>query len=135
MLIRFFLLLVILPLAACQTADLVPGGEYVLPDRPGGRMCILACRKALDSCREGCKLAYRACYIDMQRQALNDFEAYSQAQFRIHQPADLWPRDFERPEKCESKTCLGRCTPPYHLCYEQCGGEVIGHPTPEVSPF
>jgi hypothetical protein len=117
----------ILFLAACSLPELAGQGRYVPPSRPGGRMCILQCRKALDRCRESCSLKKRSCFVVMQTQALRDYEQYMREQFMGGYPMDLHASDFERPEKCEDG-CLGGCEEPYNLCYTRCGGEVSGRP-------
>lgn len=129
-----FLLLILL-LTGCQAINSFTVGKYVPPTKPGGRMCIHQCRKALDSCGQGCKLSYRACYISMQSQALKDYESYTREQFRTRQPTDLWPSDFERRDKCKSPVCRDSCTSPYNLCYEKCGGKVVGEPDPVSRAF
>lgn len=116
------LLALILILTGCQTYNPFPKGSYVLPVRPGGRMCVLQCQKAVNRCVEGCDLQRRACFVTMQTQALKDYESYTREQFRTRQPTDLRLRDFEQPEKCEVDECKSDCTPPYNICYEKCGG-------------
>ncbi len=135
MFIRLLLFALILPLVGCQTSDLAQKGDYVPPERSGGRMCVLQCRKALNRCKEGCSLSRRACYVKMQTLALKDYEAYTREQFRTRQPADLRMSDFERPKKCESTVCKDSCTPPYNICYEKCGGKVVGSPQPASLPY
>lgn len=63
--------------------------------------------------------------IEMQSQAIRDYEAYAREQFRARSPVDLRPSDFERPEQCVSHVCRESCEATYAACFEKCGGKVI----------
>ncbi|MGE0109528.1 MAG: hypothetical protein AB7S81_07195 [Bdellovibrionales bacterium] len=112
-----------------------PRDEYVLPQRSGGRMCLLECRKVVARCLGGCELDRRACFVGMQNQAMSDYDDYTRQQFRERKPIELRASEFERPEKCVVSSCKGSCISIYNQCFEKCGGKIIGNPVPVFSAF
>lgn len=119
-----FTLLACLTLAACGRS-VATAPKYELPGTPGGRLCVNQCREARDFCREKCSLDERQCTTAMQEQAIRDYEAYAQEQYRERVPVYLRPSDFERPEKCATSSCLDDCEHPYQSCFKNCGGKII----------
>ncbi len=63
--------------------------------------------------------------IEMQSQAIRDYEAYAREQFKARAPVDLRASDFERPEQCVSMACKEACQAAYDACFEKCGGKII----------
>jgi hypothetical protein len=89
-------------------------------------MCIHQCREARDYCQQSCNLGQRRCTVDMQGQAIKDYEGYAREQLLAHAPLDLRTSDFERPEICKPVSCLEDCDSPYRKCFEKCGGKIVG---------
>jgi hypothetical protein len=117
----------VLLLAACGgEAPSYQSTSYAPPATPGGRMCIDQCEKSRDFCRDSCTLDYRACYVDVQKEAQQGYDTYAREHFANHQPIDLFPSDFEHPEACnkDKKHCLSDCEQPYNSCYTGCGGTI-----------
>lgn len=115
----------ILLLSGCGGGTDSPSARYIPPPKPGGRLCAVQCRSAFDACAEACNLEQRGCMNDMQRQAIQDYEAYAQQQFKAHADIELRPSDFERPEQCEPVRCMSSCRPMYKKCFEDCGGKIV----------
>jgi len=95
------------------------------PRTPGGRMCTGQCGEARRYCQDQCNITARSCQNQMQAQAIHDYDAYAREQYESHQPMELFPRDFERPEKCKPVICLDACENEYRTCFERCGGKVV----------
>ncbi|MGE4352206.1 MAG: hypothetical protein AB7E52_08470 [Bdellovibrionales bacterium] len=126
---KFFLLIASAVLALAGCADLSSDGSartthYILPDKAGGRLCAFQCRNGYEHCADACALSERACYNDMQAQAIQDYEAYAREQFAARAPVDLRPSDFERGRKCEPTSCRSSCRATYHSCFTECGGTI-----------
>ena len=117
-------LLILLCLTAC-------GGEAVTSTRfspattPGEQLCINQCMEARRYCRENCTVLQRQCTIQMQNQAIIDYEVYARDQFNEHKNPELRPRDFERLQTCAPELCRNGCDERYKSCYEECGGQVV----------
>jgi hypothetical protein len=120
--IAFFGLLLLLGACGAPAATTT---RFEPPPRAGGRLCAVQCGEAHDACNETCSLTERGCTNEMQSQAIHDYDQYARQQFAAHQPMDLMPRDFERPEKCKPVGCLASCERDYEACYERCGGKVV----------
>lgn len=88
-------------------------------------MCAIQCRSAFEHCTNSCNITERACYNDMQAQAIKDYEAYAREQFRARAAVDLLPRDFERDGQCAASGCRLDCKATYGKCFEECGGKVV----------
>ncbi|HEU0117787.1 MAG TPA: hypothetical protein VFR09_04065 [Alphaproteobacteria bacterium] len=100
--------------------------EYNAPTTPGGRMCSGQCSEAQAFCQQSCDIEERQCALDIQSQALKDYDHYTRDQFISHQPIELHPRDFERLTPCtDSKSsCMESCQNTFQSCYSGCGGKV-----------
>ena len=122
----FALLSLILFLTACGALGPQGPVRYAPPDTPGGRMCVVECRKGRDKCVEACQFKERGCIIDMQGEALKSYEAYTQERFKARLPVELRPSSFENPEACVATNCRTFCEETYQDCFEKCGGSVSG---------
>ena len=112
-------------LAACA-GTAVESFTMSPPETPGGRQCTIQCQSARDYCEQGCTLETRACYGNIQEQALLDYDKYVREQVMARAPTDLHASDFERHGSCDSdkKSCTDRCANHYRSCYQDCGGEI-----------
>ncbi|MDR3448633.1 MAG: hypothetical protein P4M15_02585 [Alphaproteobacteria bacterium] len=113
--------------AACgEDVPVYSHSTYALPTAPGGRLCVAQCRDAQQYCAQSCTLDYRACYNDMQRQAIKAYDRYTSDRFARGLNVVLTPSDFEHPEACDrdKRACLADCERPYNACYTSCGGTV-----------
>ena len=61
-----------------------------------------------------------------QTQAIQDYDAYTREQFRIGEPIEFHPHDFERMTVCTNgkKQCEDNCESQFASCYKTCGGTV-----------
>jgi len=118
--VLFFLLL-----NSCGKAVPTAPPRFEMPGNPGGRLCITQCREARDHCFDTCQIQQRQCTVNMQTQAIKDYEAYAREQLVAHLPLELRPRDFERPETCKPVACHEDCENPYRDCFEKCGGKIV----------
>ena len=125
-LFRSVALALLVLLAACSGAggDATLKTQYVSPEIPGGRLCLVQCRKAQDHCNDACRFDERSCVTEAQSQAIKDYEAYVRDQFMARAEVDLRPSDFERTETCERKSCHRSCQRKYDSCYVGCGGKI-----------
>jgi hypothetical protein len=97
---------------------------YAQPSSPGGRMCTRQCRNAHEHCRDNCLFKERQCAMDIQSQAIRDYEDYVREQFKMRGEVDLKPSDFEQLDKCAQPRCLSQCEDIYDTCFENCGGSI-----------
>ena len=130
-------LLLILFVAACggKQATEAPSTRYILPEKPGGRVCSFQCRSAFEHCSNSCNITERTCYNDMQTRAIKDYEDYAREQFKARAPLELLPRDFERAAQCEASGCRRDCKAHYDKCFEDCGGTVVNPSTCGIMCF
>lgn len=105
--------------------------HYNPPDTPGGRMCVVECRKGKDRCADACHFKERSCIVDMQGEALKAYEAYTQERFKAREKVELRPSSFEKPEQCVASNCRTFCEETYNDCFEKCGGSISGSVTSE----
>ncbi|MDD3287770.1 MAG: hypothetical protein PHX43_02020 [Alphaproteobacteria bacterium] len=110
-------------LAACSR-HAIDSVRYVPINNPEGRLCVSQCKESKAFCESGCNLTRRTCVSEMQAQAIKDYEQYAHEQLVTRQVLDLRPRDFERFDRCDPKSCNGDCEHEYQSCYELCGGVV-----------
>jgi hypothetical protein len=115
-------LMCLLILSACGEAK--EDVRYIQPPSAGGRLCAAQCHNSADFCEKDCDIGLRACMTEMQQRAMVDYEKYAQGQWLSHEPLELRPRDFERPDKCSRASCHRKCEEKHQTCYEACGGEV-----------
>lgn len=122
----FLALAMILLLAGCggRMGAQEDFDRFILPEKPGGRLCAFQCRNAYEHCADQCNLGERACYQDTQAQAIKDYEAYARDQFMARARVELRPRDFERAGQCESNNCRKTCRDSYDKCFTSCGGKI-----------
>ena len=75
---------------------------------------------------QGCNLTQRQCVQKVQKQAMEDYDAYVRDQFTRRAAVELHPRDFERQSPCDTakKECMDNCSTQHRACYENCGGTV-----------
>ncbi|MFY9287258.1 MAG: hypothetical protein WAO98_02025 [Alphaproteobacteria bacterium] len=115
----------LLGLTAC-TGVATTKASYTLPSNPGGRVCTSQCNEARHFCAQNCDLDHRRCIMNVQSQAMQDYERYTREQFAIRGAVELRPRDFERSAPCDAdkKSCSDNCESHYQPCYEGCGGKI-----------
>jgi hypothetical protein len=125
---KFLILISLLALEACGAGTPAAVTYHYVPiPTPGGSLCTTQCSEAKDYCGESCTLKYRQCVVDVQAQALHDYDHYTVEQFINHQPIELRVSDFERMNTCDGmkKECEDGCENHFRSCYTDCGGEVV----------
>ena len=125
-LMKRLILAALLCVTACSGDTAAVGYTLTPPATPGGRLCTTQCSEARDYCGESCDLQYRQCIIQIQSQALHDYDQYTVQQFASHSPIELRVSDFERTSTCDEvkKDCTGLCDRHHRSCYADCGGAV-----------
>jgi hypothetical protein len=124
---KYLILFGILLLSACSYGAGDVSHSYVPLPTPGGRLCSNQCAEAKDYCIQACSLGYRQCFVDIQAQALRDYDRYTVQQFADHKPIELRVSDFERSPLCDQtkNSCAEGCEKKHRSCYGDCGGTVI----------
>jgi hypothetical protein len=112
-------------LTACAGDESGPAA-YTQPPSKGGKLCAEQCNKSRNYCGWSCDLDYRACFIDVQATAMQQYEQYANARLAGGEAVDKSSRDFEHPAACDAdkKSCQADCDAPYNACYSSCGGTV-----------
>ncbi len=89
-------------------------------------MCTSQCGQARNYCREDCTFHQHQCVVDVQAQALKDYQDYVTDQFRQKQSVEFRARDFERMTPCDDglKACTDPCEEKFRSCFITCGGVV-----------
>jgi hypothetical protein len=89
-----------------------------------GKMCINQCMQTQSMCQQMCQIANQNCQLQAKEQARLDFAAYRKQRNRQHKAIKKDLNDFNRFGSCQN-SC--DCLTNYHLCYQNCGGQIIEH--------
>lgn len=110
--------------------------HLVPPSTEMGRMCVNNCLMAQQNCQQSCQLQEQSCRQttametrNAQHQAERDYQDYVRMRTSQGKQIKKTRRDFmmEPINSCDMDACNEQCVGNFHLCYSNCGGQVIPH--------
>lgn len=121
----YFIGLLGLILAGCSAEGTLynTSYNYLPPASVSGKMCILQCQQAKNSCERACHANNGDCEAQIRKQARYNYSEYVAKRRAMGKPIKKQVDDFYDASVCNENRPCG-CDKDYQACYELCGGQI-----------